>query len=156
TDLAGNQSSFARTITRGTSSGNNQPPVFTPVGPLTVMPGGHLEVPLRAVDPEGARVLFFIQSSQPLPTGVLRANGTLVFDPAPGEIGTYSFQLLASDGAKETVQSVTLNVVPDPVPTTRVSGVVQDVNGHPLAGVPVQLGTLQTTTGPDGSFQLAL
>ena len=80
------------------AGGPNQAPAFDPVGPLTVMPGGHLEVSLSATDPDGDPVLFSIRNEDPLPNGRLENNETLVFNPMPGQEGTYSFTLVASDG----------------------------------------------------------
>ena len=49
-------------------------------------------------------------------------------------------------------------MAPDPVTTTRLSGVVLDDAGRPLAGVPVDVEFLpeSTVTGSDGSFLLDL
>jgi YD repeat-containing protein len=132
----------------------NRAPQFDGVGPLTVHPVGRLEVPLHAVDPDGDLVTFSLRSENPLPAGMLTGGGTLVFTPAPADLGSYSFTLAASDGALETTQQVTLTVSADPVSTTRLSGVVENTNGQPLAGVPVTLGDAQTSTAADGSFQL--
>ncbi|MCH8186624.1 MAG: hypothetical protein IH862_11030, partial [Chloroflexi bacterium] len=131
----------------------NQPPVFDPVGPLTVMPGGHLQVLLTAIDPEGDPVQFSIGSDGLLPSGSLE-DDTLVFTPVPGEEGSYNFTLTASDGVLGTTQSVTLEVVTDAVTTTRLSAVIQNTAEEPLIGVPVELGPLQTITAADGSFTL--
>ena len=131
----------------------NQPPVFDQVGPLTVMPGGHLQVLLSATDPEGDPVQFSIGSDGLLPSGSLE-DDTLVFTPVLGEEGSYNFTLTASDGVLETTQSVTLNVVTDAVTTTRLSAVIQNTAEEPLVGVPVELGPLQTITAADGSFTL--
>jgi RHS repeat-associated protein len=140
------------------SGGPDHAPVFTAVGPLSVMPGGHLAVTLQATDPDGDPVHFSLRSTGPLPTGNLQSDGTLVLTPAPSEVGTYHLTLVASDGALETTQDVTLTVAADTVTTTRLSGVVQDSTGHPLAGVPVDVqGTSATAmTGSDGSFLLDL
>lgn len=133
----------------------NQPPQFDAVANLVVMPGGYLEVPLTATDPDGDPVTFSIQSDVPLPTGKLQA-ASLVFLPRPGELGDYTFTLAASDGAAETTQEVMLNVVADPVTTTRVSGRILDVDETPLAGMQVEIGAVQGLTQSDGSFTLDL
>ena len=140
------------------SAGPDAGPVFTPVGPLSVMPGGYLKVALQATDSDGDPVHFSLSSSGPLPTANLQSDGTLVFTPTPSEVGTYNLTLGASDGAKQTTQDVTLTVAPDPVTTTRLSGVVLDDAGRPLAGVPVDVEFLpeSTVTGSDGSFLLDL
>ena len=141
----------------------NHPPTLDPVGPLTVFPGGVLSVPLVAVDQDGDTVTFAIRNVTtgtldpvPLPTGKLGADGTLVFRPAPNQLGTYNFEIIASDGALEAIRAVTLNVVADPITTTRVSGRVLQVNGQPLASMPVEIGAVQGLTAADGSFLLDL
>ena len=134
--------------------GPNSAPTFEAVGSLTVMPGSKLEVPLIATDPDGDMVTYQIQSDQTLPTGKLSGNGTLSFAPTPDEIGTYTFNLIATDGAATTTQEVTLTVEPDPVTTTRVSGTIENTAQEPLAGVVVELGDLQATTAADGTFTI--
>jgi RHS repeat-associated protein len=146
------------------TAGPNRAPIFDPIGPLSVMPGGHLEVPLVATDPDGDRVTFSIRlggtgsaSATPeLPTGMLRADGTMEFMPAPDEIGQYTFDVLATDGAATTSQTVTLDVVADTTTTTRVSGFILDVDQSPLAGMQVEIGAVQGLTQSDGSFTLDL
>ncbi|TKB72677.1 MAG: LEPR-XLL domain-containing protein, partial [Nitrospira sp.] len=134
----------------------NQAPVITPITPLTVFPGGHLEVPFTAIDPDGDRVQFFVTSAVPLPTSMLTSNGTFIITPAPGETGTYNFTVVASDGALTSTQSITLTVAPDPTATTRISGRVVGTTGEPLAGVPIEVGRIITLTAADGTFTLDL
>jgi RHS repeat-associated protein len=135
----------------------NRAPVFAgPIGPLSVMPGGRLEVPLTATDPDGDAVTFRIVPNGPLATGILTAAGTLVFTPTAAEAGSYTFTLAAGDGALETTQTVSLEVPVDAVNTTRISGVIEDTAGQPLAGVPIELGSLQTITAADGAFTITL
>lgn len=124
------------------------------MGTLTVLPGDTLEVPLVGIDPDGDRVTFSIQSDNPLPTGTLRADNTLVFNPKPEEVGNYSFTLIATDGALTTEQQVTLTVAADPITTTRISGVIQNTDQQPLSGVLIDLGGTQVETAADGSFTL--
>ena len=78
----------------------------------------------------------------------------MIFTPTPDQLGSYTFTLVASDGALETTQEVTLNVVSDPVTTTRVSGVILNTEEEPLAGVVVEIGNVQAVTGTDGTFLL--
>ncbi len=51
-------------------------------------------------------------------------------------------------------QLVTLTVTPDPVTTTRISGVIENTSKAPLAGVAIQIGSTLTLTAADGSFKL--
>src|SRR5262249_32816502 len=59
------------------TAGPDRAPVFTPVGPLSVMPGGHLAVALQATDADGDGVHFDLRSTGPLPTGVIQSDGAL-------------------------------------------------------------------------------
>ena len=62
--------------------------------------------------------------------------------------------MVASDGALEATQEVTVNVVADPDTTTRLSGVIQSVEQAPLPGVVIELGDLSTITDENGAFTL--
>jgi YD repeat-containing protein len=134
----------------------NRPPVFDPITAVNVSPGGVVNVALNATDPDGDQVTFSLDGAQPLPTGKLNANGTLTFTPVPADIGSYQLNVIASDGASTVTQTTTVNVVADPVTTTRVSGVVLDIDQTPLAGMQVEIGAVQGLTQADGSFTLDL
>ena len=134
------------------SAGANRPPVFDSVEPISLMPGSKVEIDLQASDPDGDRVTYLIESTAELPTGTLEGDGKLRFSPSPDQIGTYEFTLVATDGIAETRQQVTIDVVADPITTTRISGVIENVEQEPLAGIPIELGELQTVTAADGSF----
>jgi hypothetical protein len=136
------------------SSGPNQAPTLSAIMPLTVSPGGRLEVQLQGADADGDPLAYSLRSSGTLPNMTLKTTGLLVIQPAPGQLGSYSFTAVVSDGALEATQTVSLNVVADPVTTTRVSGLLMDVHQTPLAGVRMAIGSLQTTTAADGSFLL--
>ncbi len=135
---------------------SNQPPVLSAVGPLSVLPGQTLSTPIAATDPDGDGVTFAIRSAAPLPTGMLRGDGTLEFTPTPEQVGSYQFTLVASDGTTETTQDVTLTVNADPLTTTRLTGVILDIDENPLAGMQVEIGAVQGLTQGDGSFTLDL
>ncbi|NEQ53470.1 MAG: hypothetical protein F6K11_25600, partial [Leptolyngbya sp. SIO3F4] len=126
--------------------GPNQPPVFDPIKPIEVMPGQRIDVSLNAIDPNGDRVTYSLRTDANLPTGILDGAGKLSFTPTPNDIGTYTFTVIATDGGETVEQTVTLNVVPDPITTTRISGQVLDINGNPLTNLPIELGRLQTVT----------
>ena len=85
-----------------------------------------------------------------------RRTARSCFGRRPTQLGSYQFDVLASDGALEASRSATLNVVADPVTTTRISGQVLQVNGQPLANMPVEIGAVSGLTMPDGSFTLDL
>ena len=136
--------------------GANRAPVFNQIAPLKVLAGQRLELPLMATDPDGDRVTFSLQANGKLTAAKFDGAGKLTFAPTPNQIGTYEFTLVATDGAMKVSQQVTLNVVPDPVTTTRISGQVLDTNGNPLANLPIELGRLQTVTDANGYFILTV
>ncbi len=137
-------------------AGTNRAPTLDPVAPLTVSPGGSLKVSLHATDTDGDTVTFAIAGLDKLPSGTLASNGMLTFRPTSSQVGTYEFDISASDGALSTQRHVTLTVVADPITTTRISGQVLTVTGQPLVGVTVQIGAVQGLTAADGSFLLDL
>ncbi|MFA9202145.1 MAG: Ig-like domain-containing protein, partial [Candidatus Nanopelagicaceae bacterium] len=130
----------------------NVAPVLEAIENITVVPGEKFVLPLAATDPNGDNVTYQLQSDNELPTGTLEGNGTLKFNPKPDEIGSYQFTIIATDGVEEVSQAVTLDVVADPITTTRISGVIENVQQQPLAGVVIELGELETVTAADGSF----
>jgi RHS repeat-associated protein len=117
---------------------------------LTVKVGDKLDF---ALDPNLA---LSIASSVNLPTGSITGDSHLVFTPAPSQIGTYEFTLIARNGSTETRQAVTLNVVADPITTTRVTGIVANTNQAGIAGVLVELAGQQATTDAAGKFEIVV
>jgi hypothetical protein len=137
----------------------NRAPTLAAIDPITVMPGGVFTLPLIAQDPDGDAIAFSLiaqDGSSSLPTGAISSSGVLTFRPTPSQVGTYQFDVIASDGVLEATRSVSLNVVADPLTTTRVSGKILQVNGQPLESMPVQIGSVQGLTSADGSFTLDL
>jgi YD repeat-containing protein len=117
---------------------------------LTVKVGDKLDF---ALDPNLA---LSIASNVNLPTGSITGDSHLVFNPAPNQIGTYEFTLIARNGSTETRQAVTLNVVADPITTTRVTGIIANTNQAGIAGVLVELAGQQATTDAAGRFELVV
>ncbi|WP_193387016.1 FG-GAP-like repeat-containing protein, partial [Kamptonema sp. PCC 6506] len=138
------------------SSAANSAPNFDPVAPLNVKIGERLSIPLSATDSDGDRITYSLSSDSPLPTSKLEGNGTLIFTPAPGEEGTYTFTLTASDGAAIATQTATLTVVAEPRTIPRIFGVIQNTDQQPLANVLVLLGESVAITEADGSFKIPL
>jgi hypothetical protein len=137
------------------TAGPNHAPLLESVGPLSLLPGAPLEIALAATDQDdGDTITFSIRPMGLLPQVAIRNNQTLVVAASPAELGAYTFELVASDGAAEAVEAVSLEVVADEVTTTRVSGRVLDTDSQGVAGVPVQVGEFLTTTAPDGRFTL--
>ncbi len=130
----------------------NRAPVLNAIGPLNVMPGSVLTVPLSGTDADGDTLKYSVIPNGPMPTSELTADGKLIFRPSPAQLGTYTFNVVASDGALQTTRAVTLNVVTDPNTTTRVSGTILKTNGQPLAGVRIDVGPVQVVTAANGTF----
>jgi hypothetical protein len=82
--------------------------------------------------------------------------GRLVINPSPTQIGTHTFTLVARQGNLFTTQDVTVNVIPDPILDTRVSGTILGTDGAVLAGVIVGVGNTTTLTNALGEFTLTL
>ena len=134
------------------SGGPNRAPVMEAPGSLQVMPGHEAMAKLVATDPDGDRVTFSIRPTADLPTLVLNANGELLVTPQPGEEGSYAIDVVASDGVLQAAQTLVVDVIPDTDTSSRLSGKVLDVDGTPLAGVPVSVGRLTVMTDQDGHF----
>ena len=132
----------------------NVAPIFAPIDNLTVVPGSKLSVQLNASDGDGDNLTYRWQAEEDLPTGMLAGDGTLKFNPTPADIGSYQFTVIASDGVESVSQNITLDVVADPITTTRVSGVIENVEQEPLGGVVIEIGDLQTVTDELGEFTL--
>jgi RHS repeat-associated protein len=132
-----------------------QPPQLQALGTLNVTAGARLEVPLTATSVDGELVTLSLRDANNLPMGQL-ANGRLTFTPSPTDVGAYHFTLVATSDGLETTQSVTLNVAADPITTTRVSGVVQNTDQMPLAGILVDVDGWQAVTDVQGRFTVTL
>jgi hypothetical protein len=86
-------------VTEVLTSGANSSPIFEAIAPLSIMPGQKLVVPLVATDADGDVVTFSVENLADLPTGMLNGAGKLIFTPSPDEVGSYTFNVIASDGA---------------------------------------------------------
>lgn len=133
---------------------SNQFPLFDPIPTLSVTPGDALTHELNVVDPDGDIIRYSLVADGRLPPGSLDANGILRFTPSPSDIGSYAFSIVASDGKLSTFRDVTLDVIPDPIISTRVSGAILTTTRDPLVGVTVELGGVSTSTAADGTFTL--
>ncbi|AFY40222.1 RHS repeat-associated core domain protein [[Leptolyngbya] sp. PCC 7376] len=134
------------------NAGINQGPILETIPELTVKPGTPFEFTFAASDSDGDSIQYFLRTDTALPTGLLRGDGTLALDATPEEVGTYTFDVVATDGVNETTQTVSLTVAEDPIKTTRISGTLENIAEEPLAGVLVTIGSLETMTETDGSF----
>ncbi len=134
----------------------NRAPTMSTIAPITIQPGGVFNLVIPATDLDGDVITYDIRSNNPLPKSTLRGNGVLEIRPTAEQIGRCVFDVVVSDGAIQTSQAVTLDVVADANTTTRVSGKVLKVDGQPLANIRVEIGSVQGLTTSDGSFELNL
>ena len=123
-------------------------PDLSSLSVLTVKVGDKIDIPLAGE--------LAIKTGVKLPTGAITGDSHLVFTPAPDQIGSYSFTLIARNGGTEVTQNVTLNVVADPITTTRVTGIIADTSQAGLANVLVELAGYQATTDSNGKFTIIL
>ncbi len=129
------------------------PPPTDPLDDLEVSPGGRLEIELS--DIFGEDVTFSLQIEEDFPSGRLEGDGTFVITPTPEELGSYDFSVVIKDeDGNETVQNGNLDVVADSLTTTRISGVIENTQEEPLAGVMVEVGSISATTDENGTFTL--
>jgi RHS repeat-associated protein len=123
-------------------------PDLSSLATLTVKVGDKIDIPLSGE--------LAIKTGIKLPTGAITGDSHLVFKPSPDQVGSYSFTLIARNGGTETTQNVTLNVVADPITTTRVTGIIADTSQAGLANVLVELAGYQATTDAAGKFTIIL
>jgi hypothetical protein len=133
-------------------------PAPTPVTTetLAVSVGSTLDATIQPGGLVGPNVAYTI-APQPLPANMTfnRGTGALVFAPAPGQVGSLSFTVTASDGTRTAIDQVSITVSAAPQSSTEVSGQVVDESGKPLANVPVSLGAAEMFTNAAGGFTLA-
>jgi len=127
-----------------------------PVPELAVHPGRFLEVDLAVSGgAAGLPLTFSVDVRQlpgGLPTGRIEGHGKLIFEPTVDEIGSYTLDVLVHNGQQTVRRTVTLQVTPDVETSTRLMGTVFDLDGDPLAGVPVIVDAFQTVTDENGVF----
>ncbi|MEM1062052.1 MAG: Ig-like domain-containing protein, partial [Planctomycetota bacterium] len=152
---------------------NSAPTLTLPSGTshLGHLVGEHIEIAFSTADADGDDVSVRIKntSGTDLPNFVFDPNGLLTFAPAPGQEGTYTFDLVATDGMTTTSQSVTFGVAADTATSTRLRGSVLDTASNAIAGITIELAEvhfdangqatgntvlLVTTTDSNGVFTL--
>lgn len=132
----------------------NQGPTLAPIDSVTLKPGQFADILLDITDTDGDSLTVDVLSQQgELPTGRLSGN-LLRFQPTFDDVGMYDLPVTVSDGVLQTSRSFQVTVEPDATGTTRISGVVQNVDLQPLPGLPVEIGGVQTTTDANGAFFL--
>ncbi|MCA9198770.1 MAG: hypothetical protein KDA87_14575, partial [Planctomycetales bacterium] len=137
--------------------GPNRSPIMPGLSPVDMHPGESTTIAFNSTDPDGDELTYSLFSAnQQFPNLTLLPNGQLRIYPDLNQLGTYSLTVTASDGALSVSRPLVVSVTPDSVETTRVSGVVTDVSGDAISGVPVELGGFSATTSADGSFTISL
>ena len=134
----------------------NRSPSLATVPTIALVPGETTEIVLAGTDPDNDSLRYSISTNVPLPKLAISVDGKLAMSPTPDDVGRFDFQAFVSDGLLQASQPVQVQVNSDPVTTTRVSGKVLDVDGMPLVGVRVEMGSIQGLTQADGSFLLDL
>ncbi len=138
----------------------NRPPQIPVLSNRSLKPGDQLEFSIGASDPDSDPVFYSVQvasNNLSFPRGELNAStGVLRFAPSPADIGVHQVTVSASDGALNSSRTFTLEVSQDTVNSTRVSGQVLDVDGSPISGLKVEIGSVQSLTSSDGIFELDL
>jgi RHS repeat-associated protein len=135
-------------------------PTLKSLEPISVKPGERFTTDLIATDPNGVPISIGLQdlvdgNAAGLSVEIDNLN-RLVIVPSPTQIGTHSFTLVARQGNLVTTQAVTVNVIPDPITDTRVSGVITGTDGAILSGVSISVGNTTVTTDAAGKFTLTL
>ncbi|SMP79595.1 YD repeat-containing protein, partial [Neorhodopirellula lusitana] len=138
----------------------NQAPDVAQISFVSVMPGDTIEIPIVATDSDNDTLRYNIRAvggDGRLPTSRFDSgNGRLVVTPTLSDIGVYQIEATVSDGVLSTTTSFDLNIVADPLTTTRISGHVLDVDQTPLANVPVEIAGISGLTASDGRFEIDL
>ncbi|MGB0748985.1 MAG: PKD domain-containing protein, partial [Magnetospiraceae bacterium] len=144
----------------------NQPPVFDPVGDVSINLGQTLKLVLSATDPEGETTPTFSATPLPLPANATldSQSGTFVFQPDASQVGTITLTFLATDSVVESAQTVNITVNgADPDGVTALTGVVLDANAAaegmylPVPNVTLSIDGQSggVLSGEDGTFLLS-
>lgn len=158
--LSNPNSTRFRLIPTVLSGGVNEAPTLPAIADITTVPGDYVEIALAAEDSDGDRLTYSLTSAEELPNGSLSADGTLRFQPAPSDLGTFDFTVRVSDGMETVSRSASITVEAGPITTTRFEGVILDTNEAAIPNLPIELRDLSgtvlaiATTGTDGTFTL--
>ena len=137
-------------------SSTNHAPTLSNFTPINMMPGNAFRLAINAQDSDQDQLAFDVASDGTLPPTKVTSDGFLEFQPRPSDIGSYTLNVIASDGAISVSRPLTVNVIDDSITTTRVSGRVINVDGSPITNMRVEIGNVQGLTQSDGSFLLDL
>ncbi|HLQ66146.1 MAG TPA: SdrD B-like domain-containing protein [Candidatus Limnocylindrales bacterium] len=131
------------------------PPALTPIPPHTGAEGLVTNVPLTATDLDNSSVSFSLVSGPSFASVTTTGlkTGNLRFAPQPGDAGTYTIQVAASDGLLGSQRSAQVNVL-------SVTGVSQaEAAARPALIAPNPMnpsGTLSFTTQHAGWIRVVL
>jgi len=93
-------------------TGTDLPPVLDPVLPQTIAEGGHLDIRLSAIDPDGD-IITLTAEQLPLNAAFVDSTGGiggLTFDPDFTQAGPYQVRIIASSNALADTQLVDITV----------------------------------------------
>ena len=144
-------------MTIGTSSLiglSNRAPQWTAPDPVSILPGDSQTIQLQATDPDDDPIIYSIRENGSAPSIRLLAGGRLELNPTSDQVGSYTVDVIAFDGQIQSVETLVIDVVADPVNSTRVSGRLLRVDESPIAGLQVEIGSVVGLTQSDGSFTL--
>ena len=145
------------TLTIGTPvliGSSNRAPQWTAPVPVSIMPGDSQTIQLQATDPDDDPVSYSIRPNGSTPSIRLLAGGRLEVNPKSDQVGSYTVDVIAFDGQTQSIETLAIDVIADPVTSTRVSGRLLNVDESPIAGLQVEIGSVVGLTQADGSFSL--
>jgi VCBS repeat-containing protein len=116
-------------------------PVFNPIGNKTVAENTTLTFSVQAT---GSAVITY--SAQNLPSGSTFTGSTFTWKPTSSQVGSYNVTFVASDGANQTTQTITITVTNVNQPP------VFTLIGNKTAHSGSQLAFTLTATDPDGDL----
>lgn len=134
----------------------NRSPVLPAIADVMMKPGERLSFKLNGQDPDGNAIQYSVRKVSPTLPMTSLSGDILTFAPTPSDIGTFQFDIIASDGNLTASRRVNASVVDDVIKTTRLTGKVLDVAGNPIVSLRVEVGSVQAITQADGQFELDL
>jgi hypothetical protein len=98
----------SETITVTVTSGTNRPPVLAAIGSKSISENSLLTFTISATDPDRDTVTY--SATLPLPTGATFSGQTFSWRPGYTQAGTHNITFIASDGALQDSEVVTVTV----------------------------------------------
>jgi RHS repeat-associated protein len=131
-------------------------PTFLDIQPLSIIAGKHLAIDLVASNNDDVPVVTSVTAVN---GGVLSYrinNNRLTIDPSALQVGSYTIDLVARQGNLFSKKQLQINILPDAITTTRISGVLRGTNQQPLSQTIVSVGNETVSTDNEGKFTLTL